>query len=125
MSLDIRSLLATASRISPRAPALLAPDREPLSYGELFHQAEQTVHTLNTLGIGCGDRIAMVLPNGPEMAACCLSVASAATSAPLNPSYSAAEFEFYLSDLKPQAIVVESRADSPVAAIASSATKKK
>ena len=32
---------------------------------------------------------------------CCLSVASAATSAPLNPAYSAAEFEFYLSDLKP------------------------
>ena len=35
-----------------------------------------------------------------------LSVASAATSAPLNPAYRASEFDFYLSDLDAKALLV-------------------
>ena len=40
------------------------------------------------------------------MAAAFLSIACAATAAPLNPSYTLDEFEFYLSDLNAKALVV-------------------
>jgi len=49
----------------------------------------------------------MVLPNGPEMAAAFVAVAGAATTAPLNPAYTADEFAFYLDDLEARALLVE------------------
>ena len=60
----------------------------------------------------------MVLPNGPEMAAAFLSVAAGASAAPLNPAYQAAEFEFYLSDLKAKALMIQTDMDSPARAAA-------
>ena len=63
------------------------------------------------LGVGRGDRVAIVLPNGPEMAAAFLSVAAAAAAAPLNPAYRQDEFEFYLGDLNAKALIVEAAAN--------------
>ena len=45
------------------------------------------------------------------MATAFLCVASAATSAPLNPAYRQDEFEFYLEDLKAEALIVEAGGD--------------
>ena len=45
------------------------------------------------------------MPNGPDMAVAFLAVASSATCAPLNPSYRASEYEFYLGDLGATALV--------------------
>jgi amino acid adenylation domain-containing protein len=73
---------------------------------------------LNRIGIGRNDRVAMALPNGPEMAVAFLAVASCATSAPLNPACRADEFEFYLSDLQPKALMIQSDLDSPARAVA-------
>jgi acyl-CoA synthetase (AMP-forming)/AMP-acid ligase II len=61
---------------------------------------------LHVLGIGRNDRVAIVLPNGPEMATAFLSVAACATTAPLNPAYRAEELDFYLSDIGAKAILV-------------------
>jgi acyl-CoA synthetase (AMP-forming)/AMP-acid ligase II len=94
------------------APAILAPGRPPLSYAGLRAQVEQTVERLNGLGIGRRDRVAIVLPNGPEMAAAFLAVAAGATTAPLNPVYRAEEFDFYLSDLGAKALLVEAGSES-------------
>ncbi|MEX0758071.1 MAG: acyl--CoA ligase, partial [Tistlia sp.] len=69
-------------------------------------------------GIAAGDRVAIVLPNGPEMAAAFLGVASHASAAPLNPAYRAEEFAFYLDDLDARAIVLAEGVDSPVRALA-------
>jgi acyl-CoA synthetase (AMP-forming)/AMP-acid ligase II len=100
------------------APALRAPDREPLSYGELRALVSATLERLNELGVGRGDRVAIVLPNGPEMAAAFIAVASGATAAPLNPGYRAEEFEFYLKDLGAKALIVEQGSTSPALAVA-------
>jgi len=43
---------------------------------------ERTLATLNAGGIGRNDRVAIVLPNGPEMAACFMACASGVASAP-------------------------------------------
>jgi oxalate---CoA ligase len=95
------------------AVAIAAHETPPLTYGGLRALIERTTATLNDLGIGLGDRVAIVLPNGPEMAAAFLCVASAATSAPLNPAYKQEEFEFYLEDLKAKALIVEAGSESP------------
>ena len=78
----------------------------PLTYGGLREHIERTVASLNRLGIGRNDRVALVLPNGTEMASAFVAVAAGATSAPLNPAYRADEFEFYLSDLNAKALIV-------------------
>ncbi len=80
--------------------------------------AERTREALNGVGIGRGDRVGIVLPNGPEMATCFVGVAAACTAAPLNPAYTADEFEFYLSDLKPRAIVLLHGEATPARAVA-------
>ena len=77
-----------------------------------------TVQTLHTMGFGRNDRVALVLPNGPEMAVAFLAVAAGATCAPLNPAYSINEFDFYLADLHPKALIVQAGMDSPARAVA-------
>jgi len=67
---------------------------------------ESVCKTLRSAGIGPGSRVAIVLPNGPEMATAFLTIASSCCAAPLNPAYTAEEFGFYLSDLQPVAIVL-------------------
>ena len=91
----------------PDAEALVAPGRSPLSYSALLVLVEQVGRHLGRFGISSSDRVAIVMPNGPEMAAVFLSVSSAAAAAPLNPVYREAEFRFYLSDLEAKALVVE------------------
>ena len=100
------------------ALALRAPDSAPLSYAALRTNQHRTVTTLNRFGIGRQDRVAIVLPNGPEMAAAFVSIAAGAAAAPLNPGYRADEFEFYLSDLNAKALVVERGSSSPALAVA-------
>ena len=68
--------------------------------------------------MGRNDRVALVLPNGPEMAVAFLAVAAGATCAPLNPAYSANEFDLYLADLHAQALIVQADMDSPARAVA-------
>ncbi len=99
-------------------PALAAPGRGPLDYDGLRGLQTRTVERLNALGIGRGDRVAIVLPNGPEMAAAFVAVGAGATTAPLNPGYRAEEFEFYLSDLNAKALLVEEGSDSPAVGVA-------
>jgi acyl-CoA synthetase (AMP-forming)/AMP-acid ligase II len=98
--------------------AILAPGRAALTYGALHALCEETVTRLNALGVGPGDRVAIVLPNGPEMATAFMAVGSAAASAPLNPGYRAEEFEFYLTDLNARALLVEQGSDSPAIEVA-------
>ena len=101
------TILALLSSGDERKGALEAPGRKPLSYGELRSHVVETVSRLNALGVGRNDPVAIVLPNGPEMASSFLSVASAATAAPLNPAYREEEFEFYLSDLNARLLLVD------------------
>jgi len=111
----IRALIAAGG---DDAPALLAPSRPALSFAGLQRLADETVATLNGLGVGRNDRVAIVLPNGPEMAASFIAIAAGATTAPLNPAYRADEFRFYLSDLSAKALVVEQGSGSPAIAVA-------
>ncbi len=114
-SKTIRSLL---DRGAQDAVALTAPGGVPLTFGALRILVDSTVERLNAIGIGRGDRVAIVLPNGPAMATAFLAVAAGCASAPLNPAYRADEFEFYLNDLNARGLIVEAGSDSPAVEVA-------
>lgn len=102
----LAGLLIRQCRQSPSAAAILAPGRTSLTYQCLEELLDRTAVHLASAGICPGKRVAVVLPNSPEMATCFLAVSSLATCAPLNPAYSLDEFTFYLSDLKASALIV-------------------
>lgn len=93
-------------------------DRNPITYQQLFEQVNRTNSRLNQLGISREDRVAMVLPNGPEMATAFLAIACSATTAPLNPSYQAPEFEFFLSDLGTRVLILPEGFETPALDVA-------
>jgi acyl-CoA synthetase (AMP-forming)/AMP-acid ligase II len=102
------------------ATAISASGRPDLTYKALRDQIDKTLTTLNGFGIGRNDRVAIVLPNGPEMAIAYISVAMAATTAPLNPAYRVDEYSFYLNDLSAKALLVEAGSTSPAVEAATS-----
>jgi len=87
------------------APAVLAPGRTPVAFDQLQQTVLRLAGQLRSLGLQRNDRLALVLPNGPEMAIAFLAVASCATAAPLNPRYRRDEFAFYIEDLGAKALI--------------------
>lgn len=111
----ISELLAAGGESSV---AIAAPDARMLTYAGLCSQVARIVDLLNGFGVGRNERVAIVLPNGPEMAVAFVATAAGATAAPLNPAYRAEEFEFYLSDLRAKALIIELGSQSPAASVA-------
>lgn len=114
----MRTLLELITAGADPAPCITAAGAAPLTHAGLRALAESVGRSLNDVGIGRNDRVAIVLPNGPEMAVGFVTIAANCTSAPLNPSYRADEFEFYLNDLQAKALVVEAGSTSPAVAVA-------
>ncbi len=83
----------------------MAPECGVLSHDEARQVVSRLAGQLHAVGISSNDRVAIVLPNGPEMALTFLAVSSCATAAPLNPRYREDEFRFYLEDLGAKALI--------------------
>ena len=64
--------------------ALLAPGRRSLRYSELAHQILAIGACLAGEGVHAEDRVAVALPNGPELGVAILGVASYATCVPMD-----------------------------------------
>jgi oxalate---CoA ligase len=102
------------------APALVCPD-DQLSYSheDLAALVAELAGRLATAGVERGDRVAVVLPNGPEIVLCLFAIGLlGAVTGPLNPDYTETEYRFYLSDLAPKFAIAGSE---PPAALASAA----
>ena len=115
---EASTVLALLQGGAAEAVALAAPGRRPLTFAALRAHVDEVVGTLNGFGLGRGERVAIVLPNGPEMAAAFLGVATCAAAAPLNPAYTDDEFHFYLTDLDARAVIVPAGEEARVAAVA-------
>lgn len=85
--------------------ALVAPGKPPLTYGQLRANVAALAAHLNQSGIGRGDRVAIAMPNGPELIVAFLATATAATAAPLNPNYKEEEFAFSFEDTRAKALI--------------------
>ena len=100
--MTLRELLDTGAG---RDPAIVTPDGSVLSHADLRAEVDRLAGRLRALGIGTADRIAIVLPNGPEMAVTFLASALTGCAAPLNPKYRTDELRFYLDDLDARALI--------------------
>lgn len=109
----VTHLLEHQAKRIPQAPAILAPGRAPLTYRHLNQHIEEIGRTLRAMGIGRHDRVAVVLPNGPELAVAILSVEASATCVPLNPAYGVEELDRYFAELQPRALITPIGVDSP------------
>lgn len=91
---------------SSAARAVGAPGRPWLSGRALAGLAAAVREDLAGRGLGLSDRVALVLPNGPEAATAFLCLGASCCIAPLNPAYTAADLAFSLADLAPSALVL-------------------
>jgi acyl-CoA synthetase (AMP-forming)/AMP-acid ligase II len=93
---DLPSLLNAAPASSI---AVIIPENgATITYESLRRQVMGMAESLAGMGIGRGDRVANVLPNGLPTIVAFLAGAVAGTAAPLNPAYRYDEFCFYLED---------------------------
>ena len=116
---DSLALLLRRQAMSfPHVHALLAPGRKPMAYAALWQQVQDVAVTLAGLGVTRGERVALVLPNGPEMAAAFLAVAAWTACAPLNPAYRATEFRFFLEDARVRLVLIAAGERGPVFIVA-------
>jgi acyl-CoA synthetase (AMP-forming)/AMP-acid ligase II len=96
-------LSASASQLAVTCPN----DERSLSVDELASIVEGLAGRLHGLGVQRGDRVAIVLDDGPELIELVFALAAlGAAAAPLNPAYTATEYEFFLGDLAPRLVLV-------------------
>jgi acyl-CoA synthetase (AMP-forming)/AMP-acid ligase II/thioesterase domain-containing protein len=98
---------------APDSIALRAPERDSLTYTQLWNRIEALVETFAG---SAGQVVAMALSDGPDLAAAVLGTSLRCLSAPLNAKLAAPEFEAYLAALDPSALVVEAGHSSAIAA---------
>ena len=112
-------LQAWAER-TPRAIAIAAPGRAPLTYRHLLGQVESVTGYLNASGMGRNDRVAVALPNGPEMAVAFLAVTAGSSCAPVNPALRDNELAVHLKSVRAKALIAPSDIDSVARSVAES-----
>ncbi len=109
-----QALIEMWAQRQPGSPALITPGQEILTYQGLAGCMEKNRSAFVSAGITKKDRVAVVLPQGPEMVTTFLSVSSLAPVAPLNPAYTAEEFAWYLRDLRCTVLITLDGYESPV-----------
>lgn len=114
----VREIVGHWAGQSPNAPAIDAVEDRAITYAELGGLMDDRADDLASAGYSGEDRLAIVLPNGPQLATTFLSVVTIATAAPLNPALTSSEFEFYLGDLDAKALIVAVDEESPSVAAA-------
>jgi long-chain acyl-CoA synthetase len=105
--------LGRASRYYPERAALAAEDAH-LSFRELNDRVKGIAAALTAHGFEAGDRLAILLPNGPpyvELAYACALLGVIAV--PLNTRLSAPEIDRVLSDANPHGLVRHSSLPAP------------
>jgi oxalate---CoA ligase len=110
---SLRGLLEASAGRDSEAPAIAVPGCAPVTYGRLLRHTDEVQDILRHSGISVQDRVALVVPTGPELTVAILSIAASTVCAPLHPESREVEFDFYLTDLKASALIVDSSVDSP------------
>jgi acyl-CoA synthetase (AMP-forming)/AMP-acid ligase II/thioesterase domain-containing protein/acyl carrier protein len=111
-------LIADRVADDPDAFALLAPGRAPLTYARLYAEICENARLLRAIGISKEDRVALLLPNGPEAVLSFLATSAISVCAPLNPACTVNELDAALSLLKPKALIASPDLDVEKRALA-------
>lgn len=105
-NLSVFGMLEAAARNHPDAPALAWFGRR-ISYAELLKEVERCSAALAGLGVGKGDRVALIMPNCPQYPIAFYATARlGAVVVGNNPLYTTREMEHQLRDCDPAVVVV-------------------
>ena len=122
-SASVATLAGLLAAGDDEKPAIVTAAGVVLSHGRLRAEAARLANRLRSLGAGPGDRVAIVLGNGPEMAVAFLAAAAAGAAAPLNPHYRAEELEFYMNDLGVRVLITGPEGSAGAAAARQAASR--
>ena len=89
------------------ATAIEDLDGRKTTYGQLHDHVSNVVGMLNGAGFRRNDRIAIALPNGPELAVAVVALTCGFTTIPLDPNETTFEYERYLQRVRAKALLVE------------------
>jgi len=111
--LNLAELITWRADRNPQRPFIVMSGQTAATLGDLRDQVQSTVSLLEKLGYDQTCRIAVVLPNGPEMAMCTFSLCAGTTCAPLNPNGREREYRSVLHRLRADAVVLMEGEDGP------------
>jgi oxalate---CoA ligase len=103
---------------------VVAESGQVLSYGQVADGIESLAACLAGAGVRRGDRVALAMPNGPDLIMLLLAVtALGAAAAPVNPAYTESELGLFLGDIRPKLFLIPAgRLPAAVGAAAATST---
>jgi long-chain acyl-CoA synthetase len=103
--MNLGQLLTNAARRSPDAPAVTQLERH-LTYRELDTRVDALAHGLTALGLGQGDRVAVLMHNCPELLETMFACFKAGLCwVPMNARFTSSEVEFQVMDCEAAAVI--------------------
>lgn len=103
--IPLHHLLRSAVRRYPRNPALFFEGRR-ISYRQLNHQANRLANGLRSMGLGKGQRVALLLPNVPQMVIAFYgTLKTGATAVLIPPTIEPAEIVRQVKDAQPSVVI--------------------
>jgi long-chain acyl-CoA synthetase len=114
--LNLASIIEHHARLTPEKEAVIFNETR-LTYGQLNAYANKIANAINEMGIGYGDKVALVCPNLPYFPMVYYAIIKAgAAVVPLNVLFSPREIAYHLSDSDAKAVFVfEGTAELPMA----------
>ena len=100
----VSDLIPTNSNVAIIEPLII--ERKPLIYEKLLHFINNEFDLFRDFGISYGERVSIILPNGPELAICLISVINRWCAAPINPTSTPLEIKHELESTKSKAIII-------------------
>lgn len=102
----LMDVLSESARLRPNHPALLFQGNM-ISYGELERQSTDLANALIGLGVKQGDRVALLLPNAPQIILSLFGIWKAGgIVVPLNPLYTERELEHAFCEAGAETVIV-------------------
>ncbi len=114
--LNLASIIEHHARLTPEKEAIIFNETR-LTYGQLNTYANKIANALTEIGIGYGDKVALVCPNLPYFPMIYYAIIKAgAAVVPLNVLFSPREIAYHLQDSDAKAVFVfEGTAELPMA----------
>ena len=99
--------------------AILSPDANPLTYGDVLEQTNAIVRFLQNKGFGKNDRIGVILPDGPEMALTLIGVMACASFVPLMENHGIEEYKTLITNIGIRVLIIMEGSDTVAISAAS------
>jgi long-chain acyl-CoA synthetase len=113
MSLNLATILRSTAMETPEHPAILLGERS-IDFAELDRAARGVAAGLQARGIGCGDKVALLVPNVPEFSIAYFGVLYAgAAVVPINVLAAAPEVTYFLQDAAARLLIAHPLFEAP------------